>query len=370
MGILTRARRRGQINRMNPRGIFAGKAYVVGDNSLRDGFDEEILRRILLSVNEGIQLDEARIVETNEHYDAFRLEANGKFYHAKLSFDPDCPPIIREEETLENSNYFVAPELVQSGRISVGTEPLRYCLMTWDEAPNLYDLGRGAMTSRPISIAFALKNMREFGSFPTTRSMREYISFLFRESDLESYFLDDSLEALDEHTDLQRVKGFFSEVKSSLNGLYDARLCERKTLCHGALKLDNILCRGELFKFRNFDHCFIGNQWFDLCKIVLELGIRKREERKFVSEVATHAGLNPEEYESCMTLSCLIYILELAVEYLKEVYVFSSQRQNKIVEINARFSQNFSRLRAIQPFEDNREFISKLITEPILGYKA
>lgn len=353
---------------MNPRGIFAGKAFVVGDNSLRQGFDKEILQRILLSVDGNHQLKSAKLVDTTEHYDAFKLETEKKFFHVKLSFDPDCLPMIREEETLREANSFPAPSFIQSGKITVG-DTLRYCVMSWDEAPNLHDAGRGEMVIRPISTAFSLNNMATFKT-RNTRSMREYISFLFRECEIESYFLDDSIKALDEHTDLQRVKGFFSDIKSNFNGLYDAKLCERDSLCHGRLKLDNILYRNKAFRFKNFENAFVGNQWFDLCRLVIELGVRKQEERKFVSEVAKHANLTPEEYEPCMRLSCLIFIMELAVEYLKEVYIFSSQRPNRIVDINARFSQNFSRLCAIQPFEENKEFITKLVTEPILGFQA
>jgi hypothetical protein len=56
--------------------------------------------------------------------------------------------------------------------------------------------------------------------------------------------------------------------------------------------------------------------------------------------------------------------------YLKEVYLYSSERTEMIINISDRFYDSYDRYMSIKYFRDNKEFIFKTLTEPILDQKA
>jgi hypothetical protein len=58
--------------------------------------------------------------------------------------------------------------------------------------------------------------------------------------------------------------------------------------------------------------------------------------------------------------------IQYLLQYLKEVYLYESSRVETIMNIIDSFSQSYNRLCKIPIFRDNREFITKNITEPIL----
>ena len=63
-------------------------------------------------------------------------------------------------------------------------------------------------------------------------------------------------------------------------------------------------------------------------------------------------------------------IADLISAYIYEVYLFNSYRVNRILDVADTFSHCYERFRSVPLFEENREFVLKTLTEPILGVKA
>ena len=348
--------------------MFSNRAFILDNTQLKDGSEEDIIRRILSSLPEKYQLDDANLVASSDLYDSYRSEANGRFFNIKLSFDPESSALLREAETLQEIPNSIGPRFIHGDNLLIGKESLRYFVSSWDHAPDLLDLGRDIAVKESKKLSHTLRQMPKDSS---ARKFPEYLESVFQSCDFQSYFFSDSILAIQDSSDWDKIdtilRSFKSEVTSRYNSFMDN---SDSCLCHGNLQMSNILFRNDLFKFRNFDNAFVANQWFDVCNVVLSLGLTGNLEYDFVNTMAENLDLNKDEYQECLEMASLLFLLNLFVEYFKEVYIFSSERLNIILDIINMLSQNINRFQKLPVFKDNQDFIVKTITEPILGIKS
>ena len=114
------------------------------------------------------------------------------------------------------------------------------------------------------------------------------------------------------------------------------------------------LCRGHVFS--------------DIADITLSFGLGPLVEIDIIKNFCSSLGVDYDKplydlfYAVELRKKCISYL----IRYLKEVYLYESQRVYEIVRIIDEFSLSYERMCKIPAFEENREFIRKNITEPVL----
>jgi hypothetical protein len=353
---------------MNSKEIFSHRAFILDNTQIKEGAEEDMIRRILLSLPEKQTLDDANLVASSDSYDSYRVEANGHFLNVKISFDSESPPLLREIEALKEIPHLVGPRFIHSDQLNIGQESLLYFVSSWDNAPDLSDFGRDIAVKGCSNLANTLKQMPKISS---ARNFPEYLGSVFESCDFQEYFFDDSIDAIKDNSNWDKIASIIRDFKSEATSRYTGFMESHNTsLCHGNLCMSNVLSRSELFMFRNFDNVYVANQWFDVCNLILNLGLSGRLENNFVNTMSESLNLNKAEYKECLEMSALLFLLNLFIEYFKEVYIFSSQRLNIILEIISMMGQNIEKFKKLSVFRDNHDFIVKTLTEPILGIKS
>ena len=116
----------------------------------------------------------------------------------------------------------------------------------------------------------------------------------------------------------------------------------------------------------------MGHPFVDFINLILEGGFGRAYEKNLLPLFCNHTNTQLDKrlyhalYESLLRKK----LVELIGTYIYEVYVFKSYRLNKILNVADVFSQCYDRFRVIPLFEENRQFILKTLTEPVLGVKA
>ena len=113
----------------------------------------------------------------------------------------------------------------------------------------------------------------------------------------------------------------------------------------------------------------------ELNELIIEVGIPEDMEFSLLEKFCLNLKIdfNNETlklYKKCYEITLIKKSIELISNYLKEVYLYSSNRQDKIIEISDKFSQSYDRYMSTPLLRDNKDFILKTLTEPILNEKA
>ena len=142
--------------------------------------------------------------------------------------------------------------------------------------------------------------------------------------------------------------------------------------CHGNLSLDSIFFGGTNFYFDHLCHNSIGHPFVDFINLILESALGREQEKDLLPLFCSYTNTQFDKRLYHAFYECLLRkkLMELIGGYIYEVYLFKSYRIEKILTIADTFSQCYERFRTIPLFEENREFILRTLTEPILGVKA
>ena len=116
----------------------------------------------------------------------------------------------------------------------------------------------------------------------------------------------------------------------------------------------------------------MGHPFVDFINLILESGLGREQEKDLLTLFCDYTNIQLDKRLYHSFYECLLRkkLVELIGSYIYEVYLFKSYRLDKILNIADTFSQCYDRFRVIPIFEENREFILKTLTEPILGVKA
>jgi hypothetical protein len=357
---------------MSVSNLFLNKAYIL---PLKNGAEEselELVGILLKSLTPSINATNIKFVSTNDDYDIYRYTHENYDFCIKISLDPDCKKINHESLNIQKINPLIRPQYIKDGTIKIG-DNLRYIITSFENAESLKSLGRSQLTENFESFCNSYLLMQNSESIPY--SYKDTLSEYFESADLNNSLTEDAVESIKKYTDFDLIQEILNELKNELLTSYNEIFSEKSFICHGKLNINNIISKNNLFKFINFDNCYSSHCFIDLSELIIELGIPSHAEilmiEKFCDvlkiEFNKHALKN---YNICYKISLIKKALELIVSYLKEIYLYSSYRNTKIIDIADKFSQCFDRFMKIDILNENKEFILKTLTEPILNEKA
>jgi hypothetical protein len=357
---------------MSAGNLLKNKAYVLPIHTESDDGGIELVRLLLSSIDEPINPIEIKFIATTEDYDVYRYTYRDYFYCIKISLDEDCKKIQHEASCLNKINNLIRPKYIKDGRIKIG-DNIRYIITSYEESESIQELGRSFLLENFDSFCEAYGLMQD--SEKINMSYKQNISEYFQTSNISELLTEDSINAIKNYTDFSLVKKIMDDMKNELLMLYDESFEQKTFICHGALNAKNIISRNGLFKFINFDNCYSSHCFFDLNELFIELGIPENLEyellEKFCSNLKIEFNSNTLAlYKKCYQISLIKKAIELVTSYLKEIYLYSSERTDIIINIADRFYDSYDRYMSIKHFKDNKDFIFKTLTEPILDQKA
>jgi len=351
--------------------LFENRAYVTNPKLILEQHEIDLVNNILLSLPTPIQASNIKLISINDEYDTYKFQYESFSYCLKISLDADCESLKREAHCLENINHNIRPSFFNHGCIKIGDD-IRYLITSYENAESIFNLGRSYFIENFDNFCEAYLLMQDSNKVDYT--IKDLFKNVFEMADIENYFLEDSLAAIKNYTDLDKLKEFLSNMKNEILISYNNDLITENYICHGNLNYNTIISRNGFFKFINFDRCLVSQCFLDFSQIVIELGIDQNMEslllERFCKFMNIDYGSNLDLYKKYYAVAIRQKIIEITTEYLKEVYLYASLRKDKIIKLCDRFSQSYDRFSKIPYFNDHKEFLIKTLTEPIFNTKA
>lgn len=359
---------------MDSHDLFINRAFVFSSLSPASEEDRVFVESILKQANFEGPIDSVMSIGFTNDYDSYEIKSGDKTFILKFSLDKRCPSIFIEGAVLEGSRNMIAPKLIGFGVTKAGEE-ISYLVYEKLNAESLKELGRGFLMDNLSSFCSSLRwlGFVEQSTCSELPLFDKFVGRFLEMADISKYFLEDSLESLRGYTDFNKLETILNSLKESIIDEVNTQqdVFNKTGLCHGSLSLDNIFSRKGWFKFSDYDKAFNGNPVLDLAWLVLNLGLNKSAEKDLIKAYFTPATSSyKDDYDTCFSIMSKLFLLELVVLYLQEVYLLGGSREDKILELNEKLAQGVSRFHGIKAFDEHKDFIVKTITEPILGIKA
>lgn len=352
--------------------LFQNKAYVIPIHLAKNDSEIELVKFLLNSLKDPIVPEKIEFISTTENYDIYKYLYKNLNYCIKISLDSNCEKIEHESKFIKNINPTIRPNYISDGNIKIG-DNLRYIITSYENAESLNELGRSYLIENFDNFCYSYSLMQNStGSFI---SYKDHLSNYFKMADIENLLNIDAISSIKNYTNFPLIKQIMLDMQNELMLSYDESFSNNKFLCHGDLNPGNIISKNNLFKFINFDNCYSSHCFFDLNELILEFGIPEDLEFFLLEKFCLNLNINFNNesikfYKKCYELTLIKKGIELMINYLKEIYLYSSFRKNKIIEISSKFSQSYDRYMSISHFRNNKDFILKTLTEPILNSKA
>ncbi len=351
--------------------LFQDRVLCTVEQSTSSDNEENFIKMILNNINKPIKHPKnINLISVNDNYDLYKFEYQKNTFCLKISLDPECEYLLKEYKNLKKINNLISPILIEGKKIKVGEE--LYVLMTsFENADSIYSYGPSIICEKFNNFCHSYKLLQN--SKNITFDYKHHIKSFLNKNNLNS-LSKESLTLIDEYTDLNKLQKIFKNLEKDLKNINEELINNKKFICHGNLNTKNILYRNNAFKFINFGDCYSCHCFLDLADLFINLCLDEKSEIYFLNKFCKNFDLNLEEnknlYSICYNIAIRKKLLHILHSYLKETYLLNSIRQEKIIDIAKDFSNNFQRFLKINYFFENKDFIFKTITEPILYEKA
>ena len=341
---------------------------VGAEDRLQDDirFVEEIFKKINLN----ILAHEVKLINSYDDYDDYQLKDDkGRYLKMKISFEKGNPSLKKESSNLKAAQSPVCGHWLDSGDIKVGDE-FSYLLYGFPHSESVREIGRSLL----ITEAHALFDC--YARFQQTKSLKKHYKTTVKETtekfNIKKVLSPQEKQRVDDYTNYKSLESLVVAFKNDTLNLFPTTESSRWAKCHGALSLDSIFFNGNDFYFDHLCDNSMGHPFVDFVDLILESGLGREHEKDLLPLFCDYANIEFDKRLYRAFYECLLRkkLVELIGAYIYEVYLFKSYRIEKILNIADTFSQCYDRFRIIPVFEQNRQFILKTLTEPILGVKA
>jgi hypothetical protein len=345
--------------------VYKNKPYLfeIGKDDVGGG--DEIVEHLMSQTLIG-KPDSIKFLCSNYEYDSYLVTKDGIGYCVKYSFDA-ANISLKNESKILHQNHPACPRPIVYEKIKFGDE-IHYSICSFEFADNVKDFGFASLLENWESF-FDVYNRSQKAFCEMYFS--DYLNDFYQKTNILS-FPDDALESIKKYYNFDILQELIKSVVSEINVLSKPSLVKRKELCHGKLQPSNILFRRNMFKLIDFTQSYHGNEYLDLSRLAIFLGLNSVQEKEMLtaslkSKNQTFTKELWEEYRSCYDVMIRMIFVELIVSYLKEVYIFSSFRPIKILSIIEVFSKNNKAFFRLPVINQHYEFIYKMMLEPIIG---
>jgi len=352
-------------NIMKISSIFKDRLYSLPASQGINSVETRIIEKILSKCSEDIDIDKISLVYIEEDYDFYKLESGDRIFDLKFSLDYDSVKFKREIKNVKNSKSILSTRYIDSGEVKIG-DKLLFLLTESSYSEPLFDYGRSQLTREFHNFCDCYVDFSKFTNYRIT--YKTLIKDFLLESDMSSCFDADQISFIEHNSDFGKSKMIIdclkSEIKDRLQNLpkvYTGNIL-------GDISKNSIFVTGDQFLFKDLRYACKGHVYSDIANMVLFLGLNQDVERSLIKDVSAKMSIEEDRglYNDFYQIELRKKAIQYLLQYLKEVYLYESSRVETIMNIIDSFSQSYNRLCKIPIFRDNREFITKNITEPIL----
>ena len=347
--------------------LLNNRTYVVNSTQDWDSI-HKFLNLVFKKIKFDIDISNVIHEKNGKDYDTYKITTEDrKTFFLKISFDPNSPVLTRENFILQKTQGFATGIVKFFGIVKVHS-PISCLLFQFPSSYNIRNLGREFfMENRELFF----KAHQAFGEIKPSRiKYKSILNKTLNEWDIENNFDQDAKNSIKSHSDYNRICQLYLDLKKDILGSLPT--VETESTCLTSLSLDSIYFSNNLFYFDELSKTSLYHPFLDLIDLGINLGLKNSEEKELLRTFLSTYDIKEGQdlYNQIYSLQLKKKILELLHGYLREVYMFRSQRLDSIIDIVNEFHLSYSKFRKIGLFLDNREFLFNTITEPIFGLKA
>ena len=338
--------------------IFEGKLYTLPINRKPDHSDKTLIKKILEKEGHNISLDYLKLIKTGEDYDLFFIRTDDKFYSLKLSLDGDNKSLKRELDLVKKLDCESVPSFVGGGNITVG-DKLFYLLCETHPSEPVTDYGIGCLSE---GFTKFLKDYSDlYNSRPSNYSFKQQTKDFIESLDLGNLFSGDEVKHIDSNSDYLKCRNIISNLSSEVLNLVNKIDYPFSNNIIADIDTSYIFYNGLDFQFFDLKNCCRGHVFSDLANISLTLGFSKDSEKDFVTKSCSELNIEYDQnlFSTLYNLELRKKALKLFVCYLKEIYLYESQRIEEIFKITQEFTKSYETYCKIPIIKENRHFIFK-----------
>ena len=356
---------------MEPSQLFAGRAFLSKQRKCKfpNHKHSDFIRKIIQDYNSSFMATDITDAVGDENYDSYIIEGfnphPGSKIKLKYSLDENCQSLIRESDFLKKNKPIFTDKLLHSDSIKIG-QNVRYSVHSVENADNIQDCGRHVILDNSQSFILI---MLAFGRTECDFSFKKHFDLFFKEKSIENApeFL---LKYIDDLYGLKEVKSILSSLKAFAKNNYDDSVFESDEVCHGNLNMENILFRGNLFKFIDCSNCFKGNKILDIAFLSVNLGFKDREINEILKDYCFICDLDEslvrEQFDKCLKVASAMVFTDIIYSYLIEYCVFFGSRNERILDLISRFSRSFYLLESFNMIPKYRDQIKEMLINPMV----
>ena len=345
--------------------IFSGRLYTLPTNKQPNRADKTLIKKILEKNGYEIPLKNLELVKVGEDYDLYFIKTEDKLYSLKLSFDPDNKSLKREMSFIKKAKIKSAPTFVSGGNVVVG-DKLFYLLCEAAPSESITDYGLGAISGQFDKFLEDYSELynQSNNSYTFQKQTKDFVSSF----NFQDLFGQDEIGYIQQSSDHKLCELIIATIQKEI-----LNLC--KNLDHtfqntilGDVDLSYIFYDGVDFQFFDLKNSCVGHAFSDFINISLTLGLNKDAEKSLITKACSKLNIAYDQslFELLHSIELRKKALKLFCNYLKEVYLYESQRIEELFKLAQEFTASYERYCKIPIVKENRQFIFKNITEPIL----
>lgn len=352
---------------MNYNSLIKDQAYLF--ESEKDLFSEN--NEFIFKIFEHANLKKPTKISfstSNIDYDTFNISCDNENYILKFSLDEFNSCLKDEFNIIKKLNIRNTLNPVAYNKFVFG-DSIHYSIYSSQNNESIKNFGISSMTTNIDTFIDSYFNLQK-SIKPKNKHKETMISFINNHS--ISFFDQDIIEAISNNCDLNKIKEIIDTLHSEIFKIFQSDIFNKDEFCHGDLNQSNILYCFNHFKFINLCNSFEGNLYYDLANLVINCNLNNNLEKKLFDSVLKNKKSNLVaeewmEYRQCFDLVLRKIFLEILFNFLKEVYIFESERPFKLLDVIDTFSQNQNKFMKIVVINKNFEFIYNLFLQPLIG---
>lgn len=294
----------------------------------------------LIADKELIQFKSVSLVKNGENYDSYKLIGDKNLF-LKLSLD--------ESNVFKSQiNPIHSPKVLAVGSIDYGDE-FFYLIEEFVDSQTVLEMGDSILSKNHNKLSAQIK---EYGiESLAVPSFQEALQQRFEKSDFQK---DEQYNRLvqENSENYQLLVSELTEAKDKIQREYSSKF-GGNSLVHGNVSPSNLFLGNQGFVFSSWEKSFRGNRLFDLAEICFNFEVSKNVEYGLFLDLRTN-----EEWDSYLTLKSYwsnVRLIDLFCDYVKEVFVYNSKRDDEILKIIRLFYKNISLFENLETFKKNRE---------------
>ncbi len=342
--------------------ILRDKLFVFSGTTKTTETEKEILT-IIAEKEELGETFRTSLIDNEENYDSYKLETTKGNFLIKTSLDEKYGGFKKEFDlllSLKELNLSPHPRFI--GEISYGSKII-YSITDFEGAASANELGKSVLFSNyEECLRLISKFHKATNSAP---DLKQKIQQIFTATNLDNQpeFADLIKTASPNYQLLaDETIGLKQYIQDSYKEQFNG-----ESLCHGNLSPSTILFGARKISFINWQNAFSANPLIDLSNLRMEFDFGEDMEYKIFQYYASLGNRYTwDEYIAARNFWAQIKLLEYVFSYIKEIYLFRSLRQDKILKVFSSFCRNMKFFEHIPAFQKNKLALLDLFSSPML----